>query len=90
MNDMMSQPVEGVDFSLEVDLSGSSVARGRQMGHEEEYEDELKTMAEAYQIEVERAKEELLQKQSALEYKLAQNELARAMARLKYKNHKAK
>ena len=38
----------------------------------------------------ERAKEELLRKQSALEYKLAQSELARAMARLKYKNHKAK
>ncbi len=38
----------------------------------------------------ERAKEELLQKQSVLEYKMAQSELARAMARLKYKNHKAK
>jgi len=34
-----------------------------------------------------RAAEELLQKQSRREYALAQNELKRAMARLKYKNH---
>lgn len=38
----------------------------------------------------ERAKEELLQKQSMREYKLAQNQLARAMIRLKYKKHQAK
>lgn len=34
-----------------------------------------------------RAAEELLQKQSRREYALAQNELKRAMARLKYKSH---
>lgn len=37
----------------------------------------------------ERAQEELLQKRSCREYKMAQNELARAMIRLKYKNYKS-
>ena len=38
----------------------------------------------------ERAAEELLQKQGVKEYMIAQNELSRAMARLKYKNHSLK
>lgn len=38
----------------------------------------------------EKAAEELLQKQGVKEYMIAQNELSRAMARLKYKNHTIK
>ena len=38
----------------------------------------------------EKAAEELLQKQGVREFMIAQNELSRAMARLKYKNHSIK